>query len=180
MLRENNFFSTSLFLKPQLLISLNQRNKLIYLNRFSDSNQFTTSTTMLSSISAVLLVSLTTSTPLYIGRTELVNYDTAKKICQSSGGQLATFGNEVEWEQIRAVRAEYNTYFDDSIHVNTKNAYGLWIGLDDLKGEGLWEFIDGDVSYCAPQSSSIYDCDDIPEWAANQPDNTHTEGSHCA
>jgi len=94
---------------------------------------------------------------LYIGRKENVNWDTARSRCECFGGQLATFGNDNEWNQLKTIRNKMNT--------------NAWIGLDDKNQEHAWKFIDGDTSYCDAHGPHVQDCDDIPQWAPGQPDN---------
>ena len=61
--------------------------------------------------------------------TELLTYENARKRCQQHGSDLASVGDEEEQEFIAAnVIQEPDDY---------------WIGLDDEKVEGQFEWVDG-------------------------------------
>eukprot|EP00483_Globobulimina_turgida_P001952 UN01954 len=119
---------------------------------------------MLATLLILLAVYLAESSKLYVGVKQNVNYDSAASGCGSvtlSGGQLATFGNNDDWNKIVAAAR--------AVGGNS------WIGLNDRNGEGKWKMIDGDTSYCD-------DCDSIPQWEAGEPneyDHSHGEGEDC-
>jgi len=111
-------------------------------------------------------VSIASAGSHYLGRKEAVNYQTAKERCQDFGGNLATFSNDNDYSHINSVRAQMGSV--------------AWIGFDDIDNEGHWKMIDGDEDYCAPSqtASQGQDCDDIKEWASNEPNGNIWE--NCA
>lgn len=83
---------------------------------------------------------------------ELVNFTTAIKRCVEEDGHLVTEG-------IR--NAETRSELENLIKANGQNT---WIGLDDIKNEGDWRWIDNVVA----------DMKQI-NWLRNQPDNRGNE-----
>lgn len=98
---------------------------------------------------------------LYMGSTESASFDTAQSRCASFGGQLATFGSAGEFEALLNVR--------DGL-----GGVSAWIGLEDRGTEGHWGFIDGDTSFCQGTGTGL-DCDDLPQWAPGEPNNSGDE-----
>eukprot|EP00483_Globobulimina_turgida_P004298 UN04307 len=85
-------------------------------------------------------------------------FDEGQSKCTQMGGQLATWDNDDEWNQIKDARA-----------IIGNNGH-YWVGLDDRGAEHSWRFIDGHTHYCAPQGTGL-DCADLPMWAPNEPNN---------
>jgi len=97
---------------------------------------------------------------VYVARgDDKVNYATAKNRCKDfgAGGQLATFDDVSQFNAMLTVRNEIKAT--------------SWVGLDDIGEEHMWQFVDGDLSYCKPQGPGGDDCDDIPQWAPGEPNN---------
>eukprot|EP00483_Globobulimina_turgida_P000113 UN00113 len=95
---------------------------------------------------------------MYVGIPGGYTFDEGQSKCTSMGGQLATWDNDHEWNQIKDVRSRIGG-----------NGYG-WVGMDDRGAEHFWRFIDGHTQYCAPQGTG-QDCDDLPMRAPGEPNN---------
>jgi len=87
----------------------------------------------------------------------------ADEYCRIFHGHLATWSNEAEYKRIVALHQEAG-----SSHT--------WVGLHDgdLWYEGHWVFQDGDSSYCGGN------CDKLPQWAPNEPNDHGFWGEDCA
>jgi len=89
-------------------------------------------------------------------------YDAAS-YCSGLGGQLATWGSQSDYNQMTAL------YQQSGVNL-------AWVGLHDIGSEGKWKMIDGDTSFCDDYDGT--DCDNIPQWSPNQPDDFAT-GQDC-
>jgi len=92
------------------------------------------------------------------------NFNDAHAYCVAQGGQLATWGSQSEYNQMTAL-------------FKLAGSPDSWVGLHDVGSEGKWKMIDGDTSYCDDYDGT--DCDNIPQWSPNQPDDFAT-GQDCA
>ena len=83
------------------------------------------------SLSVVLMAfaASITSGSMYLGRKELVDWQTAKARCECFGGQLATWSSSSDYDAMKSVRAQLG--------------YNSWIGFHDLNQERDWQMIDG-------------------------------------
>jgi len=83
--------------------------------------------------------------------------------------QLATWGNDAEWDRIVKLHKESGSHL------------GTWVGLSDRWIEGHWKFKDG--RGCGQSGSHHwlfgYNCDKLPQWAPGEP-NDHGNGEDCA
>ena len=74
-----------------------------------------------------------------------IDRQTAKKICELKGGQLTDIANATEQEIVYSL-----------IQKGSRTSY--WIGLSDLKNEGIWQWCNGNIA-------------SYKNWSDNEPNN---------
>jgi len=85
--------------------------------------------------------------------------------CWRSGGKLATWSSDAEWNRIVELHKESGSHL------------GTWVGLHDKGTEGQWMFVDNDLRYCEKYTPGE-NCNKLPQWAPGEPNNAGN-GEDC-
>eukprot|EP01084_Bolivina_argentea_P214322 363858_1 len=92
----------------------------------------------------------------------------ANDYCQSKyGTSLATITTPEQFEAA--------THIIESSNIRTTSTTNVWIGLNDLSSEGIWQWADGHPCYYAPSNL----CANDEHWSSGQPNNLAKGGQDC-